>query len=138
MNIALLCLCMVQQFEFFSKNPRSSRLDVFLEKGVLQIYSKFTGEHPCQSVIWVKLQSNFIEIALSHGFCPVNLLHIFRAPFLKNPLDGSFCNSSLFIRVRYDFLGWSVVNAVPLHITSSFLQFSSSEHSVLMRELYSN
>ena len=45
---------------------------------------KFTGERPCRSVISIKLQSNFIEIALRHGCSPVNLLHIFRTPFLKN------------------------------------------------------
>ena len=27
---------------------------------------------------------DFIEIALWHGFSPVNLLHIFRTTFLKN------------------------------------------------------
>ena len=32
----------------------------------------------------VALLCNFIEIALRHGFSPVNLLHIFRTPFLKN------------------------------------------------------
>ena len=30
------------------------------------------------------MQTNFIEISLRHGCSPVNLLHIFRAPFLKN------------------------------------------------------
>ena len=30
-----------------------------------------------------KLQSNFIEIPLRHGFSLVILLHIFRAPFTK-------------------------------------------------------
>ena len=63
---------------------RSSHQKVFLGKGVLKICSKFTAEHPCQSVISIKLQSNFIEIALRHGCSPVNLLHIFRTPFLKN------------------------------------------------------
>ena len=28
--------------------------------------------------------SNFIEIAFRHGYCPVNLLHIFKTPFPKN------------------------------------------------------
>ena len=28
--------------------------------------------------------SNFIEITLRHGCSPVNLLYIFRTPFLKN------------------------------------------------------
>ena len=30
------------------------------------------------------MQTNFIEISLRHGCSPVNLLHIFRTPFLKN------------------------------------------------------
>ena len=57
---------------------------MFFEKGVLKICSKFTGEHPCRSVISIKLLCNFIEIILLHGFCPVNLLHIFRTPFPRN------------------------------------------------------
>ena len=32
----------------------------------------------------MRLQSSFIEITLRHGCSPVNLLHIFRTPFLKN------------------------------------------------------
>ena len=63
---------------------RSSRPDVFLGKSVLKICSNFTGEHPCRSVISIKLQSNFIEIALRHECSPVNLLHIFRTRFPKN------------------------------------------------------
>ena len=57
---------------------------MFLRKGVLKICSKFTGEHPCRSVISIKLQSNFIEITLWHGCSPVNLLRIFRTLFSKN------------------------------------------------------
>ena len=41
-------------------------------------------KRPCRSKISIKLESNFIEITLGHGCSPVNLLHIFRAPFLKN------------------------------------------------------
>ena len=40
---------------------------MFLEKGVLKICSKFTGEHTCRSVISIKFISKFIEIALWHG-----------------------------------------------------------------------
>ena len=46
--------------------------------------SNFTGEHPWRSAILIKLQSNFIEIALWHGCSPVNLLHVFRTPYPKN------------------------------------------------------
>ena len=63
---------------------RSSYPEVFLEKGVSKIYSKFTGEHRWLPVIWIKLQSNLIEITLRHGCSPVNLLHIFRTPFPRN------------------------------------------------------
>ena len=35
-------------------------------------------------MISIKLQSNFIEIALRHGCSPVNLLHIFRTAFPRN------------------------------------------------------
>ena len=63
---------------------RSSRPEVFLRKGVLKICKKFTGEHPCRSVISIKLLCNFIEITFWHGCSPVNLLYIFRTPFLKN------------------------------------------------------
>ena len=45
-----------------------------------------------------KFASNFIEIALRHGCSPVNLLHIFRAPFLKNT-SGRL----LLIGVVFDF-----------------------------------
>ena len=63
---------------------RSSRPNVFLGKRGLKICSKFIGEHPCRSAISIKLQSNFIEIALWHGCSPINLLHIFRTPFSMN------------------------------------------------------
>ena len=39
---------------------------MFLRKGALKIY-KSTEEYPCQSVISIKLQSNFIEVTLRHG-----------------------------------------------------------------------
>ena len=70
--------CWLHAFKF-----RSSHSEVFLGKGVPKICNKFTREHRYWSAISIKLQSNFIEIALRHG-CSVNLLHIFRTPFQKN------------------------------------------------------
>ena len=61
----------------------SSPPEEFLEKGVLKICSKFTGEHQCQSMISIKLLCSFIEITLCHGYSPVNLLHIFSTFFIK-------------------------------------------------------
>ena len=70
------CLKLLGKYE---SNP----LEVFLGKGVLKIYSKFTGKHPCRSVISIQLW-NFIETTLRHGCSPVNFLHIFNALFLQN------------------------------------------------------
>ena len=74
---------------------------MFLIKGVLKICCKFTGEHPCRSVISIKLQSNFIEIKLRHGCSPVNLLHIFRTSFLKNTSGGLLLKLPKFSHVTY-------------------------------------
>ena len=65
----------------YKKHDGSSPPEMLLGEGVLKICSKFTGEHPCRSVISMKLLCNVIEIVLRHGFSPVNLLHIFRTPF---------------------------------------------------------
>ena len=72
----------VQKLRF--KKLRRSHPEIFLGRVVLKICSKFTGEHSCCSSISIKLLCNFIEIALQHGCSPVNLLHIFRTPFLSN------------------------------------------------------
>ena len=45
------------------------------------------GEHLCQSVISIKLQSNFIKVALRHRCSPANLQNIFRTPFPRNTSD---------------------------------------------------
>ena len=74
---------------------------MFLRKSVLKICSKVTGEHPCRSD-FNKVVSNFIEIALQHGCSPVNLLHIFKKPFLGNSSGWlllyrcGFCRCTLF------------------------------------------
>ena len=70
---------------------------MFLGKGVLKICSKFTGEQPHQSVISIKLQSNFIEITLRHGCFPVMLLHIFRTHIYKNTSEGLLLVLAFFL-----------------------------------------
>ena len=62
---------------------KSSHTEVFLGKGA-ETCSKFTEEYPCRSAISIKLLCSFIEISLRHGCSPVNLLHNFSTPFLKN------------------------------------------------------
>ena len=57
-------------------------------KSVLKICSKFTREHPCRSVISIKLLCKFTEITLRHECSPVNLLNIFRTDFHRNASGG--------------------------------------------------
>ena len=57
---------------------------MFLEKGVLKICDKFTGEIPMPKCDFNKVASNFIEILVRHGCSAVSLLHIFRTLFPKN------------------------------------------------------
>ena len=77
---------------------RSIPSEVFLGKVVLKICSKFTVEHPCQSVISMKLQSNFTELALWNGRFPVILLHIFRKPFPMSTSGGLLLFRTLFMK----------------------------------------
>ena len=63
---------------------RSSRPEVFLAKGVLKICSKFTGEHPCRSVISIKLQSNGFLLYV----CFILVEHL----FLRTLMECWFCN----------------------------------------------
>ena len=84
---------------------RSRRREVFSGRGVLKIWSKFTGEYPYQSEISIKLQSSFIEITPQRGCSAVNLLHILsyifsEHLFMKTPLDGCFC--------RFHWWLWSI------------------------------
>ena len=78
---------LIMLISYFSKkiwSHRSSHPEMFLRKIVLKLCSKYTGEHPYRSLILIKLQSNFIEIALREGSSPVNLLPIFRTHFPKS------------------------------------------------------
>ena len=102
---------------------RNGHPEVFLRKGVPKICGKFTGEHPCRSVISVKLLCNFIEIALRHGCSPVNLLHISRTPFPRNTsgwllLEIGFFKIRKFDRLLFRF---KFISSLPLEIRRKFL-----------------
>ena len=91
---------------------RSSRPEVLIRNHVLKICSKFTGVHPCRSVISIKLLCNFIEIALRHGWAPVNLLDIFRTPFPKNT------SGQLLLKFLYQFYEIRSWKSVPFSYMS--------------------
>ena len=76
--------CELTQRNIFDWILRSNHPEVFLGNGVLKICRKFARENLCWSAISIKLLCNFIEIPLRHACSPVNLLHIFRTPYLKS------------------------------------------------------
>ena len=53
--------CNIPKHNNFVDHFTSSHPEVFLEKGVLEICSKFTGEHPCRNVILIKLQAILLK-----------------------------------------------------------------------------
>ena len=91
---------------------RSSPPEALLGKVILKKCSKCIGEHQCRSAVSIRLLCNFIEIALRHRCSPVNLLYIFRTPFLKNtsetPLNFLFSNTLFRFKI---FLFSSYINA---------------------------
>ena len=101
---------------------RSSRQEVFSEKGNLKICSKFTGEHPCVSAILIKLLYNFTGITLRHWCSPVNLLPIFSASFLKNTFRRLLLFFSQFILTKTLFFcestAFRYINSAAFFITS--------------------
>ena len=86
---------------------------MFLGDDILKICSKFIDEHPCQSVISIKLLCNFIEITLRHGCSPVNLLHILRTLAASDLTAGFFPFPYEVLNAKLEF--YSVFHLLNLH-----------------------
>ena len=102
---------------------------VFLGKSVLKICSKFTGEHPCWSVISITLLCDFIEITLRHECSPINLVLIFRIPFHKNTSQGMLLNKSsnkipkIIIKTIIATIKLNLLKNKPIKSTKSSFEF---------------
>ena len=77
---------------------RSSRPDVFCDKGALRNFTKFTGRHLCQSIFFNKVAglrpATSLKKRLWHRCFPVNFDNFLRTPVLQNtsgrlPLYGT-------------------------------------------------
>ena len=84
--------------KFLLEMFKRSRSEAFLGKGVLKIYSNFTGEYPRRSAICkVGSARQFYWNHTSTWCSPVNLLHIFRTPFTKKIFEGLLLDMVLWI-----------------------------------------
>ena len=77
--------------KFESLHTRSSRLEVFCKKGVVENFAKFTGKHLRQSLFFNKVAglspTTLLEKRLWHCYFPVNF-----AKLLRKPLVATFCD----------------------------------------------
>ena len=79
------------------KNARSSHPEVFLEKGVLKICSKFTGEDPCRSAI------SILAWVFSYNFGAYFSEHL----FLRTPQNHYFWNA-LIVNFNVQVKPWKL------------------------------
>ena len=99
------------------KQPSRCALRKRCSENIRQIYRI----HPCKSVISIKLQSNFIKIALWHGCCSVNLLHFFRIPIYKNTSGGLLLKVCLF----WKFIHYTIhCDKTPINVTKNLFSFA--------------
>ena len=61
-NLILQNLLKTLLLIFGSSMTRSSRPEVFCEKGVLRNFSKFTGKHLCQSLFFNKVAGALVQV----------------------------------------------------------------------------
>ena len=73
---------------------RSSRTEVFCEKGVLKNFTKFTGKHLCQSLFFNKVAGSLLKKRLYHRCFPVNFAKFLRTPFLTELLRWLLLHSA--------------------------------------------
>ena len=85
--------------KFCFHGSRSSPSEVFLEKGVLKMCSKFTGEHPCRGGISIKLLKSHFGMGVLLHICCMFAEHL----FLRTPLEGCFCHLQVWKMTRKIF-----------------------------------
>ena len=105
----------------FLKFQKQLSRDVLIKRCSENMH-KFTREHPCRKVISIKLLCYFIEIALWHECSPVNLLHIFRAPFPKNTSGRLPLKFPKIFKKEAIWPGKSI--EIYMDFTGNFLMFS--------------
>ena len=75
---------------------RSSRLEVFCEKGVLRNFAKFTGKHLCQSLFFNKVAG------LWHRCFPCEFCEISKNNFLQDTSGRLLLNLSIYVSLAKD------------------------------------
>ena len=96
-------------------------------------------EHPCQSMVTIKVLCNFTKIALRHGCSPVTLLHIFRTPFYKTPVEDCYCyfeNAGYLLLNLFKCSGASTVNYPTAQNNLNCITFNSLFNKFVTWEIH--
>ena len=76
-------------FFYIKATLRSSRLQMFSQKGALKNFTVFTEKHPCWSLFLIKLQAFISEKKLQCKCFPVNTAKCFKNKFYRRTLAAS-------------------------------------------------
>ena len=76
---------------------------------------------------WMEICSNFIEIALRHGYSPVNLLHIFRTPFPKSTSGWLLLKKDSVFRCRKLFHWYTIAYCLNDLLLNNFKNLQSNQ-----------
>ena len=88
---------------FSPKTQKQSCIDILAKRCSENMQQIYSWTPMRKWVISIKLLFNFIEITLSHGCSPVNLMHIFITPIYKNTSKELFKNAGCKLNVHKKF-----------------------------------
>ena len=102
---------------------RSSRPEVFYEKGVLRNFTKFTGKHLCQRKkrLWHRcfrvnfakfLRTPFLTEHLRWLLLPINILHWRNTLSMKNCLLNCYLGNSHHYRIGTALERWQLTDTL--------------------------
>ena len=81
-------------------NLQNSHQRCSMKKGVLRNFTKFTGKHLCQRLLFNKVAglrpATLLKMSLWHRCFPVNFVKFLRTPFLKNTSGRLLLNLATF------------------------------------------
>ena len=99
-------------YKDFFRKYRSSHPEVFLRKGVLEKWSKFTREHPCRSAISIKLLCNWLLLAiLTNPQFPATLFILRNAHWKMYSICPRFLSYQI---IYWSILSRFVINCSPI------------------------
>ena len=122
----LVVLCPMERRFSYTILIRSSHRRCSMEKGVLRNFTKFTGKHLCQNLVFNKLAglrpATLLKKRVWHRCFPVNFVKFLKTPFLQNTSGRLLLpNVSSYFPFPEKFSGFSDTSFIwPINLVFSF------------------